>query len=394
MHLPAPLMVSEPGSFAEHTITVRKPKILDDVLARNTYPPDIIADLQALRSELALKTVAPVLENAPDAAFWRQAWEPWQGHSWRQLPWFFAETFFYRRLLEAARYFQPGRWHHVDPFASQKREELARALHTIAAFCQAFPWDDAAENQFVSWLHRSLWGNRADLSNLATMTHAHRVQGQERDKLLIDHSEDTWAMLSSGKVRVLGFVTDNGGLELLSDLGLIDWLLTHSLVQEVHLHMKQQPYFVSDAMIQDLHITLDALHSAPQHILRSLGRRIQQALEDKHLSCYDHPFWTTSLGFQAFPDDLRRQLSQADLLILKGDVNYRRLLDDRHWDPTTDLRSITRYMPTSHLALRTLKGELIVGLQPGQAETLARLDPQWLLNGERGLVHLVHMRHD
>jgi hypothetical protein len=392
MPLPPLLMVSEPGSFAEHTIVVRKPKILDDVVARNAYPPGIVANLHALKSEMATATVAPLREDAPDVAFWQQAWEPWQGRTWRELGWFFAEAFFYRRLLQAVRYFQAGLWYHVDPFDPQKREELARALSTMANSCEASSLADPNDEQFALWLQRSLWGNRADLSNVVTMAHAHRqMPGSERAKLLIDHTEDTWTLLKTGQVRVLGFVTDNGGLELLYDLALIDWLLTHHLVREVHLHMKRQPYFVSDAMVKDLLMMIAALQSAPQDVLHSLGERIEQAITNGSLSYYDHPFWTTSLGFHAFPDDLRCQLGQANLLIFKGDVNYRRLLDDRHWDQVTDLAAITRYMPTSFLALRTLKGELIVGLEPEQAESLARVDPNWLLNGERGLVHLVQM---
>ena len=103
----------------------------------------------------------------------------------------------------------------------------------------------------------------------------------------------------------------------------------------------------------------------------------------------DDPFWTTCLAFHAFPDDLRSALGRADLLVFKGDVNYRRLLDDRHWPPTSDLATITEDMPASFLVLRTLKGELIVGLRPGQAEALAQLDRNWLLNGERGIIQLV-----
>jgi hypothetical protein len=46
-------------------------------------------------------------------------------------------------------------------------------------------------------------------------------------------------------------------------------------------------------------------------------------------------------------------------------------------------------MPSPFLALRTLKAELIVGLEEGQAERLAAEDPDWRINGRRGLVHLV-----
>ena len=84
-------------------------------------------------------------------------------------------------------------------------------------------------------------------------------------------------------------------------------------------------------------------------------------------------------------------LSQNDLLIFKGDVNYRRILDDAHWPFTTNLAEITHYMPVSFAALRTLKGELMVGLPEGKAEILALEDPDWLINGERGIIDFVQI---
>jgi hypothetical protein len=67
-------------------------------------------------------------------------------------------------------------------------------------------------------------------------------------------------------------------------------------------------------------------------------------------------------------------------------VNYRRLLDDRHWPHTARLQEIAAYFPAPFLVLRTLKGEIQVGLAPDQAEALAAEDPEWLINGRRGLV--------
>jgi hypothetical protein len=89
------------------------------------------------------------------------------------------------------------------------------------------------------------------------------------------------------------------------------------------------------------------------------------------------------------PPPLREELACSNLVILKGDVNYRRLLSDLHWPHTTRLEEITAYFPTSFLVLRTLKGEIVVGLEPGQAEELAAQDAAWLINGKRGIIQLV-----
>ena len=46
-------------------------------------------------------------------------------------------------------------------------------------------------------------------------------------------------------------------------------------------------------------------------------------------------------------------------------------------------------MPAPFVSLRTLKAELIVGMAEGQAEAIKAVDPDWLVNGERGVIHYV-----
>lgn len=386
------LMVSEPGSFAEYTIVCRKPQIVADILDFNDYGPDIVAALRLLAEEIASRPVAPLREHTEDYALWQSALQPWEARSWRELPWFLAETYFYRRVLEAVRYFQPGRWHLHDPFAAQKWGALADGLRTLARFWQEMPLDLTLSDELVLWLRRSLWGNRADLSNAATLAHAHRdLPGQEGQRLVIDHTLRLTTLLMHGQVRQLDLVADNCGLELLCDLALLGFLLTRNLVESVRLHLKGQPYFVSDAMRTDLDRALEGLGASEVPALRDLGVALSAAQGASRLTVRDDPFWSTCLFYTQLPPALRQELAGADLLVLKGDVNYRRLLEDRHWPYTARLEDVAGYMPTSFAALRTLKGELIVGLCDGQAQELDRQDPQWLINGERGLVHLVEI---
>ncbi len=385
-------MVSEPGSFAEYTIKHRKPQIIADIQARNPYPAEVVDSLQALKHEITNQDVRPLCEDAPDVPFWHEAWRPWRGKTWVELPWFFAETYFYRRMLECIRYFQPGPLYLRDPFAPQKEEALAQGLKTLAAFYAMLPEDAPLEERFALWMQRSLWGNLADLSNVAVASSARHLADDAPDRLLINHTPQVWSLMHKGDIRRLDLIADNSGLELLSDLGLLDLCLDGGLVQSVHLHLKGQPYFVSDAMPQDLLATLSALQRSPNVTLRALGERLGAAYVEGRLVVHDHPFWATCLFFSQFPDDLRRFLAQADLILCKGDVNYRRLLEDRHWPPTARLEKIAAYMPTSFVALRTLKGELIAGLPEGLAERLTREDPTWLINGKRGLIHFVDRR--
>ena len=125
---------------------------------------------------------------------------------------------------------------------------------------------------------------------------------------------------------------------------------------------------------------------SPHGAVRALGERLRSYIETGDLALEADPFWTSYLMFRDFPPSLRDTLARSDLVILKGDVNYRRLLDDRHWPHTTPLEQIAAYFPAPLLVLRTLKGEIQVGLEPGQAEALAAEDADWLINGQRGLV--------
>jgi len=193
-------------------------------------------------------------------------------------------------------------------------------------------------------------------------------------------------------VHTLALATDNCGHELLRDLALVDALIGQGLVSRVCMHLKPLPYFVSDAMVPDCERTIAALCAQPAESARLLGGRLTGYLGTGALCLTTDLFWASHLHFTALPGTLRADLARADLLMLKGDVNYRRLLEDRHWPPTTRLEEVTRYMPTSTLSLRTLKAEVIVGLPEGTAERLDREDPTWRINGRRGLVHLVRRR--
>ena len=383
---PPPLMVSEPGSFAEFTVTHRMPRIIDDVLAGTAYPSDIVANLTRLRDALPDGPVAAPRPHLPDAAFWQGARAPWEGATWHELPWFLAETYFYRLILEATCYLEAGPWEGVDPFAPQKRAALAEGLAEFGAFVAALPEGADRRERFALWFHRALWGNRADLSNVAVS--GGTFEAAARAGLLIDHTAEAWSMLSRGIDRV-DVVADNAGPELLVDLGLVAFLLSEGLARQVRLHLKPTPFFVSDATIPDWRETLAALEGSARPALPDVAARLRRAEADGRLALHDHPFWTRSLFFSQLPLDLRADLAKADLLILKGDLNYRRLLEDRHWPPTTDLAAVTRFMPAPFVALRTLKSEIMVGLPPGRAEALSVEDPNWLINGERGVIHLV-----
>lgn len=386
---PPPLMVWEPGSFARSTIVERKPQIIAHVIAENGYPPDIVDALEALRAEIARQPMQPLREQSSDVADWNRELARYGGATWLEAPWYFAETFFYRKLLEVVGYLQPGGLHGHDPFGQQKRKQEAAALAQLAP-----GWEQLAglpvDTRFEALLHSSLWGNRADLSNLTITEQAQAglATRGERHLLLIDDTTAVYQLLTSGVQRV-DFICDNVGLDSIFDLALADFLLGEGWAQQVVFHLKDRPFFVSDAMAADIAIVVAAVAQRPEPGLHALADRLADAQASGRLVLQFDPFWTTFRMFSDLPAGLAADLAKSDLVLVKGDVNYRRLLGDCHWPHATRMEAVTATFPAPFVALRTLKGEIMVGLAPGQAAQIAAEDPEWLINGKRGVVQMV-----
>ena len=391
---PPGIHTSDPDSFAYNTFKVRVPKIIDDVVAANTFSAPVEEAITNLRAEITVGQVCGLHEETPDRAFWEAASQDYIGHTWLNVPWFWAETYFYRRMLEATGYFQPGPGYGVDPYAAIKAQELTpkaapALLNMVLETLHADP-----ANRFQQLLYASLWGNRIDLSyNVAGHMSQSGHMLTDTANLLVDDSRATWASLQAQSPGHLALIADNAGTEFFMDLALIDFLLDQNLATQLDLYLKPQPFFISDAMPQDLEIGLVALKQGGSAVV-ALQRRLSDYLSAGRLHVHTHWYFPTSLFYYQLPDDLYRQLAETNLVIIKGDANYRRLLGDAHWPPTTPFSNITTYFPAPVVALRTLKSEIIVGLTAAEFSRLQAEDPDWQVNGRRGMIQYRGMKAD
>jgi hypothetical protein len=88
------------------------------------------------------------------------------------------------------------------------------------------------------------------------------------------------------------------------------------------------------------------------------------------------------------PADLTAQFEHASLTILKGDLNYRRLVGDRDWPPTTPFSDVASYFPGPLAALRTLKSDVITGLDQATVAELDTSGQPWRTDGSHGLIQV------
>jgi len=400
--LPPAMTALDPQSWAYDTVTRRWPEIARRMFAENSLPASAAANLEALIAEVPFAPIREIHDpGAPDMENWNAHIQPYAGKNWLEPPWFFSEHYFYRRVIEALGYFQDGEGHGFDPFVFQKRQglEVSRAaIRELAA--RTADWIQPAENRdtLMRLLYLDLWGNQADLSMWPAEGETkpdHRDLDQAGAFLLEDRAEAVADYLiqlqisdGSESLRSLtvDFLVDNAGFELVSDLVFADYLLSSGLAAVVRLHVKPHPTYVSDAMIKDVRATLDFFEADSDPQVNALGSRLADRWERDHLQVKKNFFWTSPLPAWEMPVTLRDELSAADLVISKGDANYRRLLGDLDWPYTTPFADILAYFPAPIVALRTVKAEIACGLQPRQAENVAAQDPDWMIDGRWGVV--------
>jgi hypothetical protein len=286
-----------------------------------------------------------------------------------------------------------------------------------------------------------LWGNATDLSLLTNLTYddIQKLQGSEarkkNEKNIIANDLD--AAYNTLKVaqqanpkgdRQVDIVLDNSGFELYVDLILAGYLLHAGLATRIVLHPKNIPWFVSDVTPSDFSALLNALldakrlYETPSEDETAKGVT-PQALSEEQASLLDDLFkdwaqlhaegkiilrssifWTSPGAYWRLPyvaKDLFADLQESELVIFKGDLNYRKLVGDALWDPTTTFaEAVGPLGPGSGmrtLALRTCKADVVVGLHQGKDEELRQIEGgggdsgqrKWAWSGKYAVVSFV-----
>ncbi len=381
--LPPELLNDDPNGFAWGVWHDRTPKLLTRVRDAHPYGPGQRRALEALLEEVASGVVEPLSPHAHDHETWVLWGANYFGKPWLDTPFLWSESYFYRRLLDAVRFFEPGPWRWLDPFEYLKTAELRDpALEPDLKALDDLQELDA-DDQERAILLASLWGNRADLG--FRMGASSGSGDIESSRVIVDHSEALWGILGPGASVVI--VADNAGRELLADLVLIDHLIRHRHAKSVSLHVKPNPYYVSDATATDVVACLRRL-AATQGTASQIAHRLHSAMAEGSVSLYTHEFYCAPWSYHRMPRDLAAQFGRASVTILKGDLNYRRLVGDRDWPPTTPFANVSQYFPGPVAALRTLKSDVITGLNAATVADLTATRQPWRTDGNHGLIQV------
>ena len=189
-------------SFARFTIEQRLPVILNNILKDNIYQASIQDEIKWLLEMLPALIVQPIKFDEREAGLWQDFFNTYAGKTIVEIPFFYAEIYFYRHLLTITQFEQNT----IDPFLPIKQKELNEDT-----FNSLFEQCNSLTNAIVI----SLYGNKADLSQL------HKTDGEAQ--LIVDHSSALKQSIADEDT--IHLILDNAGVELFSDLLLAYWIL-------------------------------------------------------------------------------------------------------------------------------------------------------------------------
>ena len=380
--LPDPIRTDFSNSFAHHSMSVRVPNIIKEIIDHNPdYPSRIREALLKLHNDIINDNTIRLFDPpAPDFDLWTSRFEEKKSETWLNTEWLFAEMLVYRLIIEITQYWTTLR----DPFEPFKKQELeSESLWDALAI--AMDKSGSKSDRLVRCLKYALWGNRIDLSLKKA---ASLGTSATDDHLIVDDIPRVVMHLINNTPGSLHIIMDNAGTEQALDLVLVDHVLTENIVEHVVLHVKMQPVLVSDAIVADVHMLLKymAKHST---ITNLLAMRLNSYLNNGKISIVPDFFWNTAGRIWELPPRINIPFQKAHLVIAKGDLNYRRSTNDALWPSMATLGDAIQDFPSPLLALRTLKSDTLVGVKAAQ---LAQLDkegtPDWRTSGAFGIAQL------
>lgn len=389
---------AEKGSFAEFTVEKRFPKIFKEVCSEE-YDSFIenhkVDDGKILHSNIPgvdeLKKSISSYKDYTIKDFFEKA------------PFFLVEFYFYHLLLSLRNYDKLK----FDFFAAKKdadwkdkTEDFSSKLSVLFDDFEKFnkikfskkekqEFNERKNEHIKSILYYSLTSNTGDLSQL------HEICS-ESVKCLCNETEICKNYLDVAKpYSRFDIICDNSGAELFSDIYLAVFFLVYGLAKKVVLHLKPCPFFVSDATIDDFSKLVSALTK------NGKNTELLDFISKKKIEAWTNDFWVEPYYFDKMSGDLKNHFDKSDFVIIKGDLNYRRLVGDFNTHCANKKKSSIKKVETLKkrclfknklkkniplVAPRVLKSDVFVGIDTVFEAIGRNSDSQFKTDGKWGVI--------
>ena len=378
--------------------------------------------MSQLRYELTTdKPLRVLTDDGLDADLWNRSLNELQerigveNSTWFKAPWLFTECYMYRRIREALLLCK-SKFRFYDAYIESKKEAYNSTEKTIISLfgglCSLNVNNDERNFDELKSKHEnillvSLWSNKNDLSLSSGQDNGHKTNNlleqleHLKKYLLVNQTNEIWEHVVSvqkheGKqLRRFDLILDNTSMEFIADLILSDFLLRNNLFDQVNLHAKSYSWFVSDVTPDDFDFVIERLQRVNSLFVNQFLIRLKTYQREKRLNFTTNSFWTSPYSFaemRRIDESLYEELSKSDLLLMKGDLNYRKLLGDLDWPHDTPLSvAIQDFNPCSFAALRTLKCDLVANLNLNDAhlKQVKENDKNWMISGDYGIIQFL-----
>lgn len=384
------------GSFAKFTIENRFPKIFKEVCSE---------EYESFIKDHKVDDEKILHSNIPGVDELKKSISSYKDYTikdfFEKAPFFLVEFYFYHLLLSLRNYdnlkfdfFEAKK----DADWKDRAEDFSSKLSVLFGDFEKFnkrkfskkekqEFNERKNEHIKSILYYSLTSNSGDLSQL------HEIRS-ESVKCLCNETEICQNYLDVAKpYSRFDIICDNSGAELFSDIYLAVFFLVYGLAKKVVFHLKPCPFFVSDATIDDFSKLVAALTK------NGKNTELLDFISKKKIEVWTNDFWVEPYYFDKMPDDLKSHFDKSDLVIIKGDLNYRRLVGDfnNYTDKakssikfeTLEERCLFKNKSNKNIPLvapRVLKSDVFVGIDSVFEAIGRNSDSQFKTDGKWGVI--------
>ncbi len=372
MHIQKPLVINvEENSFGLEDIRSQAKKVISIIIKSNKLTQRKKTLLLELQEAVLSNHKIEVLNDRSDAVYWVKLMELDKNtnHTWlNSFHHGLRISYFHRLILDKLDYFTS----HIDPYKKLKQQSFQMIVQ--------YESHDYCLSELQVLLSHMLWSNKFDL--------VPEVISEER-VLITDHTKEIINFISKKRPQNIDIIADNSGKELYYDLVFMDLLLRNNYSNKFVYHVKNYPYNITDTTIEDVMWAVTYLKESKITYHRNLGKRIENFMNCKRLILTTYPYSTLGFDQELSWGGINNLFEKTDLLITKGDFNYRKVVGWFYWTSQHKLEDVLGYLNVPILIIRTVKNEVLLGVE--NTPNLKQLETNtkdWWKKGIGGMIVL------
>lgn len=351
---------------------------------------------------------------------WKKSLEQYNGGKistfFINAPFIDVEHYFYYYILDKVNSQQTiNEGNFIDPFLdakiasikndycneSIKHKSKIKELLDLGIQIKECIGDQRQKDSIIELLKLNLSANSTDLSQLFWEQFSSVTS-------IIDDGEVFWEEFVSDlhNVNRINVLVDNFGIEFLADIIMGYYFILkkgRDSSIEIVYHVNELPVFVSDVKRGDDQVLFKVLtelikdNAQYKYLLEDINHFIQNG-KIKFKSDF---FWNMPSRYDTitqskykksgYLSEVKSIFTGNDLLIIKGDLNYRRMVGDKNYNPQKKIEKFIKYISCPVLIIRSFKSNVtLLGKSYNNVVENKNIEQDWQSNGKYGVIQYIN----